>query len=91
MERFSDISCTAAHSQVVHRVVLEQDRSNSGALNDRSQSGPGAQLKARSQSAVAAAHVLENKAALLKLTQHHQEDSQRKLYDRCCPMQAPTR
>ncbi|BDA50683.1 probable group 1 truncated hemoglobin GlbN at C-terminar half [Coccomyxa sp. Obi] len=40
------------------------------------------QLKERSQSAVAAAHVLDNKEALKCMTQHHQEQCQRKLYDR---------
>ena len=41
------------------------------------------QLKQRSESAVAAAHVLDNKKALKRLAQHHQEECQRKLYDRC--------
>ncbi|CAL8465084.1 g4619 [Coccomyxa elongata] len=39
-------------------------------------------LKERSQSAVAAAHMLDNKTALKSMTQHHQEECQRKLYDR---------
>lgn len=41
------------------------------------------QLKERSQSAVAAAHMLDNKMALKSMTQHHQDECQRKLYDRC--------
>jgi len=44
---------------------------------------PNAPLKARSKSVVAAAHVLSNKDALKNMTQHHQEECQRKLYDRC--------
>lgn len=52
-------------------------------MKGRSLSGPkGIQLKERSQSAIAAAHVLENRTALRKMTEHHQEHSKKALYDK---------
>ena len=52
-------------------------------LKGRSLSGPReVQLKERSQSSIAAAHILENKAALKKMTEHHQEHSKKALYDK---------
>ncbi|EIE20420.1 UPF0187-domain-containing protein [Coccomyxa subellipsoidea C-169] len=53
-------------------------------LKERSASFLGIKLKERSksQSAIAAAHVLHNKAALSKMTEHHQESCRQPLYDK---------